>query len=370
MADPEDGRMTGEHIDEGTVHAWLDGQLAAADSARLESHVAACAACAAVVAEARGFVAASSRILSGLDGVPARVVPRVRSRARIWQVRAAAAVVVVALGAAAVLRDAGRLGPARRAASVPQPSAAASPASGLPDTTQVPSVPATPEPSPVLATPRAPVPAAAPEKKQTPMVRPGRAAAAAENAMQESRAAAPPSSTAQIARAGAAAAPQAGRQDSSAHTPFTPSRAAFAAKAMPLAAQGGALEQTYDSSAGSHVSTLLNARHIASGAYHECAGKIVTLPVSDSATSPPTYVTTVRLDSASRSSPARAFVVTVPGARVPVDGWWRPAGADSAVVSLVNHTVAPALAVGADSAAAGTPAAPPASTARIRCTSP
>jgi hypothetical protein len=130
------------------------------------------------------------------------------------------------------------------------------------------------------------------------------------------------------------------------------------------------LEQTYDSSAGSHVSTLLNARRIASGAYRECAGKVVTLPIGDSEASPPTSVTTVRLDSATRPSPARAFVVTVPGGEVPVNGWWRPAGADSAVVSLVNHNVSPALAVGADSAATGTPAAPPASTARIRCPSP
>ena len=74
MADPENGLMNGEHLDEGVVHAWLDGQLTAADAARIESHIAGCADCAAMVAEARGFMAASSRILTGLDGVPARVV--------------------------------------------------------------------------------------------------------------------------------------------------------------------------------------------------------------------------------------------------------------------------------------------------------
>ena len=107
MADPEDGRMNGEHLDEGVVHAWLDGQLSGPDAARIEAHIAGCAACAAIVAEARGFIAASSRILTGLDGVPARVVPQSRTRTRVWQVRAAAAVLIVALGAAAVLRDAG-----------------------------------------------------------------------------------------------------------------------------------------------------------------------------------------------------------------------------------------------------------------------
>lgn len=123
MADPENGLMNGEHLDEGVVHAWLDGQLTAADAARIESHIAGCADCAAMVAEARGFMAASSRILTGLDGVPARVVPRSRSRARIWQVRAAAAVIVVAVGAVAVLSDpGGRLAQLRRETAVPQPA--------------------------------------------------------------------------------------------------------------------------------------------------------------------------------------------------------------------------------------------------------
>lgn len=64
-----------EHLDEGTVHAWLDGALAPDESARVEVHAAACPACAALVAEARGLVAASSRILASLDDVPAGVIP-------------------------------------------------------------------------------------------------------------------------------------------------------------------------------------------------------------------------------------------------------------------------------------------------------
>lgn len=69
---PED-RM--EHIDEGTIHAWLDGALPAGEGARIEAHVASCAECAAAVAEARGLIAASSRILSALDDVPGGVIP-------------------------------------------------------------------------------------------------------------------------------------------------------------------------------------------------------------------------------------------------------------------------------------------------------
>ena len=64
-----------KHLDEGTIHAWLDGELSPDESARVEAHANACADCAALVAEARGLMAASSRILSSLDAVPSGVVP-------------------------------------------------------------------------------------------------------------------------------------------------------------------------------------------------------------------------------------------------------------------------------------------------------
>jgi hypothetical protein len=64
-----------QHLDEGTIHAWLDGELSPAERAEVEAHIAGCAQCAAAVAEARGFVAASSRILTALDSVPGGVLP-------------------------------------------------------------------------------------------------------------------------------------------------------------------------------------------------------------------------------------------------------------------------------------------------------
>ncbi len=64
-----------QHLDEGTIHAWLDGALAPDESARVEAHATTCAECASLVAEARGLIAASSRILSSLDAVPTGVVP-------------------------------------------------------------------------------------------------------------------------------------------------------------------------------------------------------------------------------------------------------------------------------------------------------
>src|SRR5947199_7204953 len=65
-----------QHLDEGTIHAWLDGALDAEEAARVEQHAAECATCAAAVAEARGFVAGASRILTALDHTPADVAPR------------------------------------------------------------------------------------------------------------------------------------------------------------------------------------------------------------------------------------------------------------------------------------------------------
>jgi hypothetical protein len=97
------------HLDEGTIHAWLDGALDAARGAEVQAHVDACADCAANVAEARGLVAGASRILLALDDTPSGVIPkrapavapptRARRtwRAAPWVSSIAAAVVLFAL---------------------------------------------------------------------------------------------------------------------------------------------------------------------------------------------------------------------------------------------------------------------------------
>lgn len=96
--------------DEGLIHAWLDGQLPPEEAARIEELAATDPEWAAAVAEARGLVAASSRILSALDHVPAGVVPK-RTSARTgqrlpWWTKIAAAVVVVVGGSVVVLQNA------------------------------------------------------------------------------------------------------------------------------------------------------------------------------------------------------------------------------------------------------------------------
>jgi hypothetical protein len=99
-----------EHLDEGTIHAWIDGGLGGAQSRDIEAHVAQCPTCSAAVAEARGLIAASSRILIALDDVPGGVVPRrapvapllatttKRRRIAAWVPALAAAALVVAVG--------------------------------------------------------------------------------------------------------------------------------------------------------------------------------------------------------------------------------------------------------------------------------
>jgi hypothetical protein len=100
-----------QHPDEGTIHAWLDGALSAGEGRAIEEHATTCAECAAAIAEARGLIAGSSRILAALDAVPGGVLPsaesldalgseRVKPAARPawWRsvpLRAAAAIVLV-----------------------------------------------------------------------------------------------------------------------------------------------------------------------------------------------------------------------------------------------------------------------------------
>jgi anti-sigma factor RsiW len=64
------------HLNEAEIHAWLDGAVDATRSREIDAHLVECSACAAAVAEARGFIAASSRILNALDDVPVGVTPK------------------------------------------------------------------------------------------------------------------------------------------------------------------------------------------------------------------------------------------------------------------------------------------------------
>lgn len=119
-----------QHLDEGTIHSWLDGALSADEAARVEAHVAECPQCAAAVAEARGFIAASSRILTALDNAPRGVIPVVAPGKRVNPIvwRIAATVLVVAAGSLVVVQNRGSNEPLRavsanQAITSPQPPA-------------------------------------------------------------------------------------------------------------------------------------------------------------------------------------------------------------------------------------------------------
>ncbi|HYU53440.1 MAG TPA: zf-HC2 domain-containing protein [Gemmatimonadaceae bacterium] len=98
-----------QHLDEGTIHSWLDGALSPEEAARVEAHVKDCPQCAAAVAEARGFIAASSRILTALDNAPRGVIPAAARKRRVdplvWRI--AATLLVVAGGTLVVARGRG-----------------------------------------------------------------------------------------------------------------------------------------------------------------------------------------------------------------------------------------------------------------------
>jgi hypothetical protein len=97
-----------QHLDEGTIHAWLDGALSPEEAVRANAHVEGCPQCQAAVAEARGFIAASSRILTALDDAPRGVIPMAPTRrVQPWVWRVAATVLVVATGTVLLVKERG-----------------------------------------------------------------------------------------------------------------------------------------------------------------------------------------------------------------------------------------------------------------------
>lgn len=139
--------------DEGLLHAWLDGELDAAAAKRVEELVASDPAWATAAAEARGLMAASSRIVRALDHVSPNVIPKSKppQHAPRWWVARIAALVVVVAGTTIVLRQSEPRTALRQPAGPP----IAADSSGR---AQAPAAKAEPSPASV---------AAAPEKKKT-----------------------------------------------------------------------------------------------------------------------------------------------------------------------------------------------------------
>jgi hypothetical protein len=92
------------HVDDGILHAYLDGELSALEAARLEAHLADCAPCRARLDEQRDVVARASWILA-LAEPPERAAPplhQLRNRRLAWRTRMPltwAALLVIAVAA-------------------------------------------------------------------------------------------------------------------------------------------------------------------------------------------------------------------------------------------------------------------------------
>ena len=106
------------HVDEGTLHAYLDGELPPADRKTVETHLAECTSCRATLAEARALLERASALLGSVRPAvrPAppfdQLRPRASQRAR-WHIRtpvAWAASIVLAVALGYYLREPGTAG--------------------------------------------------------------------------------------------------------------------------------------------------------------------------------------------------------------------------------------------------------------------
>jgi putative zinc finger protein len=91
------------HVDEGTLHAYLDGELAPVERERVDTHLKGCPACQARLAEERAIIERASRLL-GMATPPERAMPpldQLRRPPVIWRLRrplAWAATLILAVG--------------------------------------------------------------------------------------------------------------------------------------------------------------------------------------------------------------------------------------------------------------------------------
>lgn len=122
------------HVDDGILHAYLDGELAPVERERVEAHLAACLACQARFSEEQALIERAGRLLDlAAPAAPTPVAPplhTLRRRPTWWRIRlpiAWAATVVFAIGLGWYLR--GRPGTITVAVQPADEHPAAAPAS-------------------------------------------------------------------------------------------------------------------------------------------------------------------------------------------------------------------------------------------------
>lgn len=91
------------HVDEGTLHAYLDGELATVERERVDTHLKGCPACQARLVEERSLIERASKLL-GMAAPPERAMPplqQLRQPRLTWRLRrplAWAATLILAVG--------------------------------------------------------------------------------------------------------------------------------------------------------------------------------------------------------------------------------------------------------------------------------
>jgi hypothetical protein len=124
------------HVDDGILHAYLDGELSPVERSRVEAHLAECDSCRERRDEERGLIERADRLL-GLAALPSghvnRPAPQIAARRRprylmsgAWAASIAAAFLVGWLLRPAPVTQAGK-GEVRLFADQPTPVAAATP---------------------------------------------------------------------------------------------------------------------------------------------------------------------------------------------------------------------------------------------------
>ena len=136
------------HVDDGTLHAYLDGELSPVEVERLDTHVAGCSVCRARLDEERALIDRAARLLGmAVPAGPERAAPplhQLQRRASTWSklrvplAWAATVVIAVGLGYYAGFSGSARVKDAAPAAAEPMIATTESPtegpASGVADT--------------------------------------------------------------------------------------------------------------------------------------------------------------------------------------------------------------------------------------------
>src|SRR5687767_14872336 len=87
MRDGKEDSMS--HVDEGTLHAYLDGELPPSERSDVDAHLAQCAACAALLGEERALLERATALLGSTRPVerpapPFQEVRRAQRRPPPW----------------------------------------------------------------------------------------------------------------------------------------------------------------------------------------------------------------------------------------------------------------------------------------------